>query len=106
MKSIPWGEEKWIIDHDARITRPSLPNTTIIEQIVSAQNEIIAETLAEARQGKKFRVLRGWRDELYPIYGSPSGPVSIERAGSGLFGILTFGIHLTAYVEGENGIQI
>ena len=106
VKAIPWGEKNWIIDHDAKKIRPLLSNITEPEQIVAAQNKIISDTLAAARQDKTFKVLRGWRDELYPIYGSPSGTVSIERAGSGLFGILTFGVHLTAYVEGGNGLQI
>lgn len=106
VKSIPWGEDKWIIDHGARNIRPSLPNNTDSEQIVATQNTIISETLTAARRGKSFIALNEWRDELYPIYGSPLGTVSIERAGSGLFGIPTFGIHLTAYVEGKDGIQI
>jgi isopentenyldiphosphate isomerase len=106
VNTIQWGDAEWIIDHDGRTIRPSVPINTSSEQLISAQNKIIAETLSAAKKEKKLRVLRGWRDELYPIYGSLSGTASVERAGSGLFGILTFGIHLTAYVEGEDGIQI
>lgn len=106
VNSIPWGEDKWIIDHNAKIIHPSLPNDTDSDQIIAAQNTIISETLTAAREEKKFKVLKGWRNELYPIYGSSFGTASIERAASGLFGILTFGIHLTAYVEGKDGIQI
>lgn len=108
VETMPWGEDKWIIDHDARRLRPSHPNEGCLDpdQIVAVQSSIIAETLAAARQGNMFGLQNGWGDELYPIYGSLFGPVSIERAGSGLFGILTFGINLTAYVEGKDGFKI
>ena len=60
---------------------------------------------------------RKWRGELYSIYRNPFGPrdyptgsseaegdglnyaFSMERAASGLFGIVTFGIHMTVYEE-------
>ncbi|KAL0243978.1 hypothetical protein I308_105241 [Cryptococcus tetragattii IND107] len=55
--------------------------------------------------------LAGWRNELYAIYASPQshafkGPVNkpfgnvafhLERAACALFGLATFGVHLTAY---------
>lgn len=61
-----------------------------------------------------FMVLRGWRDELYPVYG-PKGELllSVERAASSLFGIVTYGCHMTAYTmkakeggEGQTGMHI
>ncbi|KAM5545939.1 hypothetical protein V8D89_000065 [Ganoderma adspersum] len=60
---------------------------------------------------------RKWRGELYPVYRNPFGPrdyprvegegdrdqlnyaFEMERAASGLFGIVTFGIHMTVYEE-------
>lgn len=50
------------------------------------------------RETDHFKVLRGWRDELYPVYG-PKGELllSMERAASALFGIVTYGCHMTAY---------
>lgn len=56
----------------------------------------------------------GWRNESYNIYGPPapiandSPPLpgsnvafTLERAACSLFGLCTFGVHLTAYVEDE-----
>ncbi|CDO72107.1 hypothetical protein BN946_scf184962.g50 [Trametes cinnabarina] len=64
---------------------------------------------------------RKWRNELYPVYRNPFGPrdfpgenedahgdslnyaFRMERAASGLFGIVTFGVHMTVYEEVEDG---
>ncbi|KAI0372445.1 nudix hydrolase 20 [Pilatotrama ljubarskyi] len=66
---------------------------------------------------------RKWRNELYPVYRNPFGhrdfpgededahgdtlnyAFRMERAASGLFGIVTYGVHMTAYEEvpGEDG---
>ena len=64
-----------------------------------------------------------WRAELYPVYRDPFGahdkqygeePVDdkmnyafeIERAAAALFGIVTYGVHMTIYRDLEDGIQI
>jgi hypothetical protein len=44
--------------------------------------------------------LKGWRNELYAIFGP--GPVNVfdlERAACALFGFVTFGVHATAYTS-------
>lgn len=47
-----------------------------------------------------FDILKGWRDELYAVYNSQGKLLfNVERAGSTLFGVVTYGVHLTAYVE-------
>ncbi|KNE99706.1 hypothetical protein PSTG_06997 [Puccinia striiformis f. sp. tritici PST-78] len=52
--------------------------------------------------------LSGWRDEEYSVYGPkdnqntlPGANLAfrIERAAVGLFGFLSFGVHLTAYIK-------
>ena len=46
-----------------------------------------------------------WRDELYPIYYHPFVPnmeqlaFSMERAATPLFGVVTYGVHLTVYTS-------
>jgi len=41
----------------------------------------------------------GWRDELYPIYGANGEILFVmERCATPLFGVVTFGVHMTAYV--------
>ena len=59
---------------------------------------------------------RKWRAELYPVYRNPFGPrdypkggntdgdalnyaFEMERAASGLFGIVTYGVHMTIFEE-------
>jgi 8-oxo-dGTP pyrophosphatase MutT (NUDIX family) len=52
------------------------------------------------RKGQDFRILSGWRDELYPVYGPKNELLySIERSASALFGIVTYGVHMTAFVR-------
>ena len=56
-----------------------------------------------------FKVLRGWRDELYPVVGHESQNkygISMERVGCALFGLITYGVHMTAYVETADGLKI
>ncbi|WWD22331.1 hypothetical protein CI109_106822 [Kwoniella shandongensis] len=91
------------------------------EKVVEGGKEVLAKRMAEVAQ--KWREegvfplpLGGWRNELYSIYASPqssafkslskpSGTFSnlafpLERAACAIFGLATFGVHLTAY-EGE-----
>ena len=65
--------------------------------------QAISDTLNRAR--KRFAVLSGWRDELYPVTGRKSN-ITMERAGSALLGIVTYGVHMTAYTKGTDGIMI
>jgi Domain of unknown function (DUF4743) len=41
----------------------------------------------------------GWRNELYPVYGA-NGEVlfAMERGATPLFGVVTYGVHMTVYV--------
>lgn len=46
-----------------------------------------------------FKLLEGWRDELWPVYGRKGELLfSMERAAMGLLGTMRYGVHLTAYV--------
>ncbi|QIW96760.1 hypothetical protein AMS68_002278 [Peltaster fructicola] len=71
------------------------------------RSQIVALTVAAMRDTGHFEVLKGWRDELYPVYGPNRDLLfSIERSASPLFGILSYGCHLTAYTRSEAGIKI
>jgi 8-oxo-dGTP pyrophosphatase MutT (NUDIX family) len=52
------------------------------------------------RETGHFKVLDKWRGELYPVYG-PGGALvfTIERSASPLFGVVTYAVHLTAYIK-------
>lgn len=101
VEKMPWDNE-WVIDH---LNQQIKPTSEVVH--LSSQAETVQKTLVRARQRKCFRVLDGWRDEMYSIYGTKPR-VSVERAGSPLFGINTFGVHMTVYtmVNGELRIWV
>ena len=57
---------------------------------------------------------RLWRDELYPVYADPFAPrpgteaaFVVERAACALFGLVTYGVHMTMYTpEPDTGMRI
>jgi 8-oxo-dGTP pyrophosphatase MutT (NUDIX family) len=74
------------------------------------RSSAVAATTTYWRLNKTFALLNGWRDELYPIYGPGNELLfSIERSAAALLGVVTYGVHMTAYtkVEGVSyGIKI
>lgn len=106
VERMPWTDGEWTIDRQARKITPRAVFRTSANQRFSSENEIIARLMERARDQKIFASLSGWQDEPYPIFGSRSSEICIERAGSSLFGLVDYGIHLTAYVERENGLQV
>lgn len=62
------------------------------------------------RENGTFAVLRGWRDEKWPIYGGDEEVVySAERSGTGMLGVMRYGVHMTGYVRdatAPHGIRI
>ncbi|KAH8808906.1 thiamine pyrophosphokinase-related protein-like protein [Xylogone sp. PMI_703] len=64
------------------------------------RSKAVAATCDYWRKNKTFSVLSGWRDELYPVYGPKNEIIfSIERSAASLFGVVTYGVHMTAYVK-------
>jgi hypothetical protein len=59
-----------------------------------------------------------WRNELYPVFADPFGPRDYKEDGSGnfmfcmersacaLFGVVTYGVHMTIYEGAEGDIKI
>ena len=88
------------IDHEKRTVSP----VTNTESQISV-NQILASQLDQARKEASFQVLKGWRDELYPVLRGKEG-LCMERAGSALFGIVTLGVHLTAYTRVNDELLI
>ena len=99
---MPW-DENWNVDHERKVVSPSPERAELSE--VKPQNKIINDLLERARQRGSFKVLEKWRNELYPIHGM-SGKVTMERSGSPLFGINSYGVHLTAYVKDGDEVKI
>ena len=74
---------------------------------VDKRSEILAKHLQDVREQHIFGVLDGWRDERYPIYGPGRELLlSMERSATPLFGVVTYGVHMTGYVETEEGMKI
>lgn len=109
VEKMPWTSE-WEVDHEKRTISPKVrgddgANLTS-DELSHRQGIVIAETLQVAREKNVFGVLNGWRNELSPINRSSQNPINVERAASTLFGIVTYGVHMTAYVKVDNGIKI
>ncbi|KAK2609112.1 hypothetical protein QQS21_002339 [Conoideocrella luteorostrata] len=99
VKELQWPDV-WKVDHDRK--------TVLLRgRTREERDENVATTLAAERERAHFKILSGWRNELYPVYGPDrSILVNIERAASVLFGIVTYGIHMTGYVKTDDGLKI
>jgi isopentenyldiphosphate isomerase len=73
-------------------------------QTVEERSAGLAKIGQSLRDSGKFNCLRGWRNELYTIYNpSHTTYAHIERAVSGMFGLVTYGVHLVGYVPSPDG---
>lgn len=90
------GLPDWRIDDDER----SL--TLVTGRTEAERTQVVQATIRAMYATGYFKVLSKWRNELLPVFG-PQGEVlfSMERAASALFGITTYGCHMTAYVQGN-----
>jgi 8-oxo-dGTP pyrophosphatase MutT (NUDIX family) len=84
---------------------------SIFQQATEAvRSQKAAATADFWRMNQDFRILSSWRNEPYPVYGPRNELLySIERSASPLFGIVAYGVHMTAYVrspESSHGIKI
>ncbi|KAM4055664.1 NUDIX domain-containing protein [Hirsutella rhossiliensis] len=75
--------------------------TVLLFQLPTEQerSRVVAALADHWRNKGTFKLLRGWRDEVWPVY-SRTGELlfSMERAAMGLLGTMRYGVHLTAYV--------
>ena len=76
--------------------------TVVAFQLPSEEerNAAFARLAQHWRETDTYPILRGWRNELWPVY-ERTGTLlmSMERAASGLFGVMRYGVHMTAYVR-------
>jgi hypothetical protein len=59
------------------------------------------------QQLREQGLIRGWRDELYPVspgWGTPP-LLLLERAAAPWFGIRAYGVHLNGYVVAPDGTK-
>lgn len=66
---------------------------TLRGNTIEERNENILKTVTSWRENKTFKVLGGWRNELYAVY-APAGQLylTMERAATCLFGVVTYGV--------------
>ena len=88
------------IDHEQKTVSPITNNESQM-----SINQILADQLNQAREDGTFKVLKGWRDELYPILREKKG-LCMERSGTALFGVVTLGVHMTAYTRINDELMI
>ncbi|KAJ5120491.1 uncharacterized protein N7515_009879 [Penicillium bovifimosum] len=103
VEKFPWSDNCWTIDSAARtVTLVTPPDAN-----PAVRSKLVAEDIAKAVKQDKFEILKGWRNEKYPVYG-PGGEflLEMERAASPLFGIVSYGAHLTGYVHDVTGLKI
>lgn len=103
VEKFPWSKEYWAVDSAAK----TVTLTTPADADPAHRSELVAQSIAEAVKQDSFEVLKGWRNEKYPVFG-PGGVylLEMERCASCLFGIVTYGAHMTGYVEDASGIKL
>ncbi|KAL6709991.1 hypothetical protein ACN47E_009782 [Coniothyrium glycines] len=95
------GIPSWEIDDDTRIL--SLTAGTNVEE----RSKAVETTLLALRETGHFKVLDKWRGELYAVYGTGKELLfNVERSASPLFGVVSYGVHLTAYTRKDGQIKI
>lgn len=63
----------------------------------------VAALAAHWRENDTFKILRKWRNELWPVYGRNGELLfSMERSALGLLGAMRYGVHMTAYVKDDS----
>ena len=75
----------------------------------------VGKLLEQWREAGKFECLAGWRNETYAVVSQFVGRresqqpqqqqpfLTLERAGVGIFGFQSFGVHVNGFVRGEGG---
>ncbi|EPS32608.1 hypothetical protein POX_d05232 [Penicillium oxalicum] len=102
VEKFPWPEHIWSIDSAAQ----TVTLVTDTNADPAQRSELVAQSIAEAVKLGCFEVLKGWRNEKYPLYG-PGGEflLEMERCATPLFGIVSYGAHMTGYVEDSTGLK-
>ncbi|KAF7513015.1 hypothetical protein GJ744_011281 [Endocarpon pusillum] len=105
---ITWDPSIWTINRTSRTVE-------LRGHDVTQRDRALASFLAGIRKKRVFRLLDGWRGELYPVYchnresGKKEVIMHMERAATPLFGVATYGVHMTAYTypkDGETSMKI
>ncbi|KAF3915216.1 hypothetical protein ABW20_dc0108390 [Dactylellina cionopaga] len=68
-------------------------------ETVQERTENMTKTTTKWKEAKRFEVLSGWRNEKYTVYAPQGTPCfEMERCATPLFGVITYGSHMTVYI--------
>ncbi|CAR23022.1 uncharacterized protein KLTH0D17358g [Lachancea thermotolerans CBS 6340] len=70
------------------------------------RNESLLTLARVLKEKKAFECLLGWRNEFYTIYVDRAPYVLVERALSGLLGVITYGVHVNGFVKNPSTGEI
>lgn len=104
-KVLPFVAEQLVGKEGFRVN-PNDLTVKILATSESERSQIFEKLCSHWRQEKRFTVLEGWRNELYPVYNpSKSLYFVIERSAACLFGLVTYGSHITGYIPAKNALN-
>ncbi|KAH7068919.1 NUDIX hydrolase domain-like protein [Paraphoma chrysanthemicola] len=91
----------WTLDDSERIL------TLTAGSNVAERSQAVETTFLAMRETGHFKVLNKWRNELYAVYGRGKELLfNVERSASPLLGVVTYGVHLTAYTRSKDTGEI
>jgi hypothetical protein len=91
------GIPSWELDDDDRTITLTAGSTA------EERSKAVELTLLAMRETGHFKVLDKWRNELYAVYGRGKELLfNVERSASPLLGVVTYGVHLTAYTRSKD----
>lgn len=95
------GIPNWELDDAMRIL------TLTAGSNAAERSKAVETTLLALKATNHFKVLDKWRGELYAVYGRGKELLfNVERSASPLFGVVTYGVHLTAYARKDGQLKI
>ncbi|KAF1993369.1 thiamine pyrophosphokinase [Amniculicola lignicola CBS 123094] len=91
----------WTVDDESRIL--TLAGGSNAEERSAA----VMRTFVAMKETKHFKVLDKWRNELYSVNGKNKELLfDVERCATPLLGVVTYGVHLTAFVRTGGKLKI
>ncbi|KAF2405195.1 hypothetical protein EJ06DRAFT_469314 [Trichodelitschia bisporula] len=81
--------------------------TLVAGSTADERNVVVDRSMRSLREARVFQVLDKWREELYTVYGVDKRELfAVERSASPLLGVVTYGVHMTAYKRHPSGMRI
>ncbi|OJD16786.1 hypothetical protein AJ78_03076 [Emergomyces pasteurianus Ep9510] len=108
VEKFSWAESAWKLVERKEGESGTLTLMSPEDATADERTALLDETLQAARNTFKVLMGKGWRNEKYPIYipGTTQLLASIERSAACLFGLPTWGIHLTAFTKKDGQLLI